>query len=184
MRWIVAFKLIGSWSIAKRPRPPLNFSSFLIEQWSGWGLGSTTTGYDTKRANGHQFFFLVGYVEERLWGPIQSPDKRKKEESKQLRGERDKIRFINLSFERWQVVGLRKARRMRNTLRCNNIALSTSASYLILSGVISSSSSSVFPRSFGINFSQGRLCIPLGFFVCLRLPSSSFSLHLVDPHPA
>ena len=32
--------------------------------------------------------------------------KRKKEESKRLRGERDKINFINLIFERRQVVGL------------------------------------------------------------------------------
>ena len=39
------------------------------------------------------------------------PQQRKKEESEQLRGERDKIKFIDLRFERWQVVGLRKARR-------------------------------------------------------------------------
>ena len=56
--------------------------------------------------------FLMGYVEERLWWPIRSPNKgRKKVESKQLRGERDQIKFIDLRFERWQVVGLRKARR-------------------------------------------------------------------------
>ena len=29
-----------------------------------------------------------------------------KEESEQLRGQRDKIKFINLRFERWKVVGL------------------------------------------------------------------------------
>ena len=34
---------------------------------------------------------------------------RKKEESQQLRGERDQIKFIDLRFERWQVAGLRKA---------------------------------------------------------------------------
>ena len=39
------------------------------------------------------------------------PQQGKKEESKQLRGERDKIKFIDLGFERWQVVGFRKARR-------------------------------------------------------------------------
>ena len=39
------------------------------------------------------------------------PQRMKKEESKQLRGERDKIKFIDLRFERWQVVGLWKARR-------------------------------------------------------------------------
>ena len=39
------------------------------------------------------------------------PQHRKKEESEQLRGQRDKIKFIALRFERWQVVGFRKARR-------------------------------------------------------------------------
>ena len=34
------------------------------------------------------------------------PRKRKKEESVQLRGERYQIKFIDLRFERWQVVGL------------------------------------------------------------------------------
>ena len=41
------------------------------------------------------------------------PQQRKKEES-ELRGYRDKIKFIDLSFERWQVVGLRKARRRQD----------------------------------------------------------------------
>ena len=35
---------------------------------------------------------------------------RKIEESKRLRGERDQIKFIDLGFERWQVVRFRKAR--------------------------------------------------------------------------
>ena len=39
------------------------------------------------------------------------PQHRKKEESERLRGERDKIKFIDPRFERWQVVGLRKTRR-------------------------------------------------------------------------
>ena len=39
---------------------------------------------------------------------------RKKEESEQLRGEGDKVKFIDLRFERGQVVGLRKARRKQN----------------------------------------------------------------------
>ena len=42
------------------------------------------------------------------------PQHRKKEEGKQLRGERDKVKFIDLRFERWQVVGLRKARRRQD----------------------------------------------------------------------
>ena len=37
------------------------------------------------------------------------PQQRKKEESKHLRGERDKIKFIDLRVERWQVVRLRIA---------------------------------------------------------------------------
>ena len=44
------------------------------------------------------------------------PQQRKKEESKRLRGERDQIKFIDLRFERWQVVGLRKARRSINCM--------------------------------------------------------------------
>ena len=39
---------------------------------------------------------------------------RKKEGSERLRGERDNIKFIDLGFERWQVVGLRKARRRQD----------------------------------------------------------------------
>ena len=38
------------------------------------------------------------------------PQPRKKEESERLRGERDQIKFIDLGFERWQVVRFRKAR--------------------------------------------------------------------------
>ena len=42
------------------------------------------------------------------------PQKRKKEESEQLRGERNQIKFVDLRFERLQVVGLRKARRRQD----------------------------------------------------------------------
>ena len=47
------------------------------------------------------------------------PQQRKKEESEQLRGEGDKIKFIDLRFERWQIVGFRKARRgqFKTTIR-------------------------------------------------------------------
>ena len=38
------------------------------------------------------------------------PQQKKKRESKRLRGERDQIKFIDLRFERWQVVRSRKAR--------------------------------------------------------------------------
>ena len=39
------------------------------------------------------------------------PQQRKKEESERLRVERDQITFIDLRFEKCQVVGFRKARR-------------------------------------------------------------------------
>ena len=39
------------------------------------------------------------------------PQQRKKEGSARLRGERDQVKFIDLGFERWQVVRFRKARR-------------------------------------------------------------------------
>ena len=42
------------------------------------------------------------------------PQQRKKEESEKLRGERDQIKFIDLKFERWQDVGLSKARRRQD----------------------------------------------------------------------
>ena len=39
------------------------------------------------------------------------PQQRKKEKSKRLRGEKDQIKFIDLRFERGQVVGFGKGRR-------------------------------------------------------------------------
>ena len=39
------------------------------------------------------------------------PQQRKKEESERLRGEGDQVKFIDLGFERWQVVGFRNTRR-------------------------------------------------------------------------
>ena len=42
------------------------------------------------------------------------PQQRKKEEGERLRGEGDQIKFIDLRFERWLVVGFRKARRRQD----------------------------------------------------------------------
>ena len=42
------------------------------------------------------------------------PQQRKKEESERLRGVRDQMKFINLGFGRWQVVGFRKGRRRQD----------------------------------------------------------------------
>ena len=55
--------------------------------------------------------FLGSYVGERPWWPIQQW---KKEGSEQLRGERDQIKFVDLGFERWQVVRFGKARRRQD----------------------------------------------------------------------
>ena len=49
----------------------------------------------------------MGYVEEGLWRPIQSPHKGRKLKAK--RRERDQVKFIDLRMERWQVVGLRRS---------------------------------------------------------------------------
>ena len=59
------------------------------------------------------FFFF--FFSESCWGKAMlaytMPQQRKKKErSERLRGERDKIKFIDLGFERWQVVRFRKAR--------------------------------------------------------------------------
>ena len=42
------------------------------------------------------------------------PQQRKKGENKWLRGERDQIKFIDVRFERWQIVRSRKGRRRQD----------------------------------------------------------------------
>ena len=42
------------------------------------------------------------------------PQQMKKEESEKLRGERDQIKFIDLRFERWQVVRFKQERRWQD----------------------------------------------------------------------
>ena len=44
----------------------------------------------------------MSYVEERPWWPIRNPNIGRRK----ARGERDQTKFIDLRFERWQVVGL------------------------------------------------------------------------------
>ena len=62
--------------------------------------------------------FDVIFFIELCWGKAmvacKIPQQRKKEESERLRGERDKIKFIDLGFERWQVVRFRKVRRRQD----------------------------------------------------------------------
>ena len=48
---------------------------------------------------------MVAYAKPQQW---------KKEENERLLGERDKIKFIDLRFERWQVLGFGKARRRQD----------------------------------------------------------------------
>ena len=61
---------------------------------------------------------IIIFFIELCWGKAMvaytKPQQRKKEESEQLRGERDQIKFIDLRFERWQAVELRKARRRQD----------------------------------------------------------------------
>ena len=45
------------------------------------------------------------------------PQQRKKEDRERLQGQQNKIKFIDLRFERWQVVGFEKARR-RQGINC------------------------------------------------------------------
>ena len=52
----------------------------------------------------NQVSFLVNYVEE--GNKYEAPNNRKNEENERLRGAGDQIKFIDLRFERWQVVGL------------------------------------------------------------------------------
>ena len=60
------------------------------------------------------FFFSVLFFSELCWGKAvvayTKPQQRKKEGGR-LRGERDQIKFLDLGFERWQVVRFRKVRR-------------------------------------------------------------------------
>ena len=48
---------------------------------------------------------MVAYTKPQQW---------EKDESKRLRGERDQIKFIDLRFERLQVVRFRKGRRRQD----------------------------------------------------------------------
>ena len=56
--------------------------------------------------------FLMSNVGGKAMVAYTKPQQRKKEEIEWPRGERDQIKFIDLRFERWQVVRFRKARRM------------------------------------------------------------------------
>ena len=54
-------------------------------------------------------------LKERPWLPIQSPTK--EERKGRLRGEGDKIKFLDLRFERGQVAGFEKARRRQDACK-------------------------------------------------------------------
>ena len=55
-----------------------------------------------------------------LGGLYKAPTE-EKEEGERLRGERDQIKFVDLRFERWQVVRFRKARR-RQDVRLSSLS--------------------------------------------------------------
>ena len=66
------------------------------------------------RRNGISVFFSS----ELRWGKAMvahaKPEQRKKEENERLRGEGSQIKFIDLRFERWQVLMFRKGRRTQD----------------------------------------------------------------------
>ena len=65
--------------------------------------------------NGQQSHFFSELCWEKAMVAYTMPQQRKKKEkSERLRGERDQIKFIDLGFERWQVVRFRKARRRQD----------------------------------------------------------------------
>ena len=57
------------------------------------------------------FVFLVSYVGAKPWWPIQSPTEEERRKRKAKKRESDQIKFIDLRFEKWQVVRFRKAGR-------------------------------------------------------------------------
>ena len=79
-------------------RDQIKFIDLRFERWQLVGLSELCWGKAT-------------------WQPIQCPNKgrKKKEESERLRGERDHIKFIDLGFERWQIVRFK-----RNMLTLNS----------------------------------------------------------------
>ena len=60
------------------------------------------------------FIIDCTFFSELCWGKAMvaytKPQQWKKEERRRLRGERGQIKFIDLSFERWQVLRFRKSR--------------------------------------------------------------------------
>ena len=56
------------------------------------------------------------------------PQQRKKEESERLRGERDQIKFIDLGFERWQVVRFRKQEEGKTFHKLHVLGMNTQGS--------------------------------------------------------
>ena len=49
-------------------------------------------------------------LEDGHGGPYKAPTKKKERRKRKAKRERDRIKFIDLRFERWQVVGFGKAR--------------------------------------------------------------------------
>ena len=59
----------------------------------------------------------MSIVEERPWGLYKAPTKEERRKQKAKRRERDQIKFIDLRFDRWQVVRFRKGSRKRKAKR-------------------------------------------------------------------
>ena len=61
-----------------------------------------------------RLFFCRGLCWGKAMVACTKPQQWKKEDSEKLRGARDQIKFIDLRFERWQVVRFKKARRRQD----------------------------------------------------------------------
>ena len=61
---------------------------------------------------------LYSFFGDQCWGKAMvaytKPQQRKKEKIAMVKEERDQIKFIDLGFERWQVLRFRKARRRQD----------------------------------------------------------------------
>ena len=75
-----------------------------------WVCVITVFNHCYKSQLGNVFVFLVSNVGERPWGLLQSPDKRKPEKMRgSLSRKGDKIKFVDVRFKTWQILGVRES---------------------------------------------------------------------------
>ena len=106
----------------------ITFDSHSLQSWVNGGchcsvqivqgtMHSRPTSSDKRIPNVALFFMfrdLIGMDGERFFGLYKAPKKEKEESCERLRGEGDQLKFSDLRFERWQVVGFWKGRRRQD----------------------------------------------------------------------